>query len=92
MCIAVPSLVTELRGMSATVECFGVPREVSTALMTEPIAVGDYVLVRSGVYAVERVERHWALECLSLMEELLAGSDAQRHVGQQMLGLAPAES
>lgn len=88
MCMAIPSLVTELDVMSATVECFGVAREVSLALMSEPVAVGDYVLVRSGRYVVERIDRDSALETLSLMELVLDddGALATQHLGLSAVG------
>jgi|APFre7841882724_1041349.scaffolds.fasta_scaffold65380_2 hydrogenase expression/formation protein HypC len=88
MCMAIPSLVTELDVMSATVECFGVAREVSLALMSEPVAVGDYVLVRSGRYVVERIDRDSALETLSLMELVLddGGALATQHLGLSCVG------
>ena len=77
--------------MSATVECFGVSRTVSVALMSEPIAVGDYVLVRSGRYVVERLEKQSALQSLALMEELALDSETPRRADQQRLGLVPVE-
>lgn len=77
MCVAIPSVVTRLCGMSATVECFGIEREVSLALMGEPIAVGDYLLVRSGRYAIERIDRDRALDVLSVMERILGAADAE---------------
>ena len=89
MCIAIPSLVTGLNGTSATVECFGVAREVSLLLMSEPLAVGDYVLVRSGRYVVERIDRDSALDVLSVMEQLLGEVDAEVPT-EQRLGLAAA--
>ena len=92
MCMAVPSLVVELREASALVECFGVCREVSTALMTDPIAVGDYVLIRAGRHVVERVDRDRALESLALMEELLSHDELQRDAEHRTLGLLPVEA
>jgi hydrogenase expression/formation protein HypC len=87
--MAIPSLVTALRGTSATVECFGVAREVSVALMNDPLAIGDYVLVRSGRYAVERIDRDSALEALSLIAQLLGEGEAE-HATEQRLGLSAA--
>lgn len=87
--MAIPSLVTRLRGTCATVECFGIPREVSLALMREPLAVGDYVLVRAGRYVVERIDRNSALDVLSVMEQLLGEVDAEVPTGRRP-GLAAA--
>ena len=91
MCMAIPSRVTELGDMSVTVECFGVAREVSIALMSEAVAVGDYVLIRSGRYAVERIDRDSALEALCVMERLLLDGGAEACAGQR-LGLATLEA
>lgn len=87
MCMAIPSLVTELGDTSVTVECFGVAREVSVALMSEPIAVGDYVLIRSGRYVVELIDRDSALETLGVMAQLLLDGSAEG-AAEQRLGVA----
>lgn len=89
MCMAIPSLVTALRDTSATVECFGVAREVSLVLMSEPIRVGDYVAVRSNRYVVERIDRDSARETLSLMAQLL-GEGGAEGVTEPRLGLSAA--
>jgi hydrogenase expression/formation protein HypC len=89
--MAIPSLVTALHDMSATVECFGLSRNVSIALMGEPVAVGDYVLIQSGSYVVERVERERALQTLSLLEQLLSDRRAEEALAQQ-LGLSVVET
>jgi len=89
MCMAIPSLVIAVRDMSATVECFGVAREVSMALLSEPIEVGDYVVVRAGRYVVERVDRDSALQTLSVIEQLF-GDDEAEAFAEQRLGLSAA--
>lgn len=83
MCLAAPSKVVEVRDGMAVTECFGQIREVSLMLMTEDVAVGDYVLIQAGGFAFERVDAERALESLALMEELLAsgGDDAMRPLG-----------
>lgn len=83
MCMAIPSLVTALNDTSATVECFGVAREVSLILMSEPIRVGDYVAVRSNRYVVERIDRGSASEALCLIEQLLGERGAEGVTGQR---------
>jgi hydrogenase expression/formation protein HypC len=78
MCLAAPSLVIEVGDGTAVTECFGQTREVNLLLMTEAVAVGDYVLIQAGGFAFERVEPERAVEALALMEELMAeGSDAR---------------
>jgi hydrogenase expression/formation protein HypC len=89
--MAIPSLVTELRDEAATVECFGAARTVSLALMSEPVHVGDYVLIRSGRYVVELIDRESALEALAMMEQLLGDGEDGNTLAQQ-LGLAAVEA
>lgn len=67
MCFAIPSRVVSLDGGErATVECFGVRRTVSLALLEETPAVGDFLLVRAGGYATECIEPERAREALEL--------------------------
>ncbi len=78
MCLAAPSRVLEVSDGTALTECFGQIREVSLLLMTEEVAVGDYLLIQAGGFAFERVEPERAEEALALMEELMAqGGDAR---------------
>ncbi len=78
MCLAAPSRVLEVRDGMAVTECFGQTREVSLLLMTEEVAVGDYLLIQAGGFAFERVEAERAEEALALMQELMAqGGDAR---------------
>jgi len=78
MCLAAPSRVLEVSDGTALTECFGQLREVSLLLLTEEIAVGDYLLIQAGGFAFERVERERAEEALALMEELMTqGGDAR---------------
>ena len=78
MCLAVPSRVVAVAGLLATVEAFGVQRQVSLMLMTEEVAVGDYLLIQAGGFAFERLEAGRAEDSLALMREILEGeSDAR---------------
>ena len=78
MCLAAPSRVVEVRDGMAVTECFGQTREVSLLLMTEEVAVGDYLLIQAGGFAFELVEPERAAEALALMQELMAqGGDAR---------------
>ncbi len=83
MCLAAPSKVIEVRDGMAVTECFGQIREVSLMLMTEDVAVGDYVLIQAGGFAFERIDAERAAESLALMEELLdlGGGCATRPLG-----------
>ena len=67
MCFAIPSQVVALEGAGrVTVECFGVRRSVSVMLLEEEVAVGDFLLVRAGGHATERIEPDRAREALEL--------------------------
>jgi hydrogenase expression/formation protein HypC len=69
--MAIPSRVVSLGVDSATVECFGVQRTVSTLLMCEPVCLGDYLSVMSGTYAVEKIPPEAAAESLAYFESAL---------------------
>ncbi len=71
MCMAIPSLVVSADGNVATVECFDVRRVVSTVLMPESVAPGDYVAVLANAYAVEKVPPEVAAETLVYLETAL---------------------
>ncbi|KAF0162791.1 MAG: hydrogenase expression/formation protein HypC [Rhodocyclaceae bacterium] len=81
MCLAAPSRVLEVGDGTALTECFGQIREVSLLLMTEEVAVGDYLLIQAGGFAFERVDPERAREALALMEELMAQGDDARTWG-----------
>jgi hydrogenase expression/formation protein HypC len=75
MCLAVPSRIVRLDGMTATVDTGGVLRDVSLMLLDEAPAVGDYLLVQNGRFAYERMDAERARATLALIDELVAGSD-----------------
>ncbi|HCX32389.1 MAG TPA: HypC/HybG/HupF family hydrogenase formation chaperone [Rhodocyclaceae bacterium] len=72
MCLAIPSRVVSLEGCTAVVEARGSRREVSLLLLTDEVAVGDYLLVRAGGLAWERLDEDSARESLRLLEGVLA--------------------
>jgi hydrogenase expression/formation protein HypC len=82
MCLAAPSRVLEVRDGMALTECFGQRREVSLLLMSEDVAVGDYLLIQAGGFAFERVDAERAEEALALMQELMAERDDARRWGE----------
>ena len=53
MCLAVPALVHEVRGLRATVKALGCQEDVDVRLVPG-VAVGDYVLVHAG-FAIQRL-------------------------------------
>ncbi len=76
MCMAIPSRILAIHGNNATVECFGIHRVVSLMLMTEPVELGDYLVIQSGSFAVEKVERRAALEALEYLATVIGPVDA----------------
>lgn len=73
--MAIPSKVIETDGMTATVECFGQTRQVNLLMMLDEIAVGDYLLIKAGNFAFEKVDEERALETLALMTDILQQPD-----------------
>lgn len=69
MCLAVPALITSVRGQAAIVELGGVEREVSL-LLTPEARVGDYAIVHAG-FAISLLDEAEALETLALFRQLL---------------------
>jgi len=69
MCLSVPYRVLRTDGETATVAHGERVREVSLLLLSEPVAVGDYVLVQIGDFAAERIDADAAEEALSLLRE-----------------------
>jgi hydrogenase expression/formation protein HypC len=75
MCLGVPGKVVAIDGNSATVDFWGVRRQVLLDVVDEPVEVGDYVLNHVG-YAIRRIPESEIGETLALFEQLLAQDDA----------------
>ena len=71
MCLAIPSRVEAVDGLTAVVEAQGQRREVSLMLLDDEVAVGDYLLVRNGSIAFERVDAERALAALALIASVV---------------------
>jgi hydrogenase expression/formation protein HypC len=69
--MAVPSRIIAIDGALAIVECFGVERSVNLMLMNETVGVGDFVIVQSGAFAVEKVEPEAAHEALHYLQQVI---------------------
>ena len=74
MCLGVPGKVVAVDGNVATVDFWGVRRQVLLDVVDEPVAVGDYVLNHVG-YAIRRIPDEEVGETLALFEQLLAHDD-----------------
>lgn len=71
MCLAVPMQIVSIDGESMVAEIDGVKREASLMMLSEEVAVGDYVLIHAG-FAISRLNAEEAEETLELMRECLA--------------------
>ncbi|WP_261817126.1 HypC/HybG/HupF family hydrogenase formation chaperone [Vibrio gallicus] len=69
MCFSIPSKITklDLTNQTALVDTLGTTREVDIHLITDPLALGDYVLIQSG-RAVQTMQEDAALESLELYQ------------------------
>lgn len=71
MCLAIPSKITAIDGLNATIEVYGATRDVNLMLLPEPPNVGDYVLVHAG-FAIQSIDPESSKESLKLFDEILA--------------------
>jgi hydrogenase expression/formation protein HypC len=71
VCLGIPGRVIELNTEEqwAVIECYGVQNKVRTPLVTDEIALGDYLMVHAG-YAIGKIDVEEARETLKLLEEL----------------------
>lgn len=77
MCLGVPGKVIEINGSMATVDFWGVRRQVNLDIVDEPVAIGDYILNHVG-FAIRRIPDETVAETLALYEVLMkeAADDA----------------
>lgn len=70
MCLGVPGRVIEVNGPVATVDFWGVRRNVRLELVDQPVGAGDYILNHVG-YAIRRIPTEEIAATLALYEDLL---------------------
>jgi hydrogenase expression/formation protein HypC len=70
MCLGVPGLVVDCDELTATVDFWGVRRQVRLELVDEPVHPGDYVLNHVG-FAIRRIPPEDIATTLAMYEELL---------------------
>ncbi len=75
MCLGVPGKVVAIDECIATVDFWGVRKQVRLDIVDEAVAVGDYVLNHVG-FAIRRIPPEEIDETLALYEALLR--DAER--------------
>jgi len=76
MCLGVPGRVVAIDGMNATVDFFGVRKELRLDIVDEPVRVGDYVLNHVG-FAIRRIPPEEVQETLALFDQILEVSGAK---------------
>lgn len=70
MCLGVPGRIVEIDGFLATVEFWGVRRQVRLDLVDQPVQIGDYILNHVG-YAIRRIPESEIEATLALYDSLL---------------------
>jgi hydrogenase expression/formation protein HypC len=70
MCLGVPGRVVEVNGLLATVDFWGVRKQIRLEVVDEPVEPGDYILNHVG-YAIRRIPPGEIDATLALYEELL---------------------
>ncbi len=73
MCLGVPGRVVSVDDNLATVDFWGVHREVRLDIVDEPVAAGDYVLNHVG-FAIRRIPDAEVTATMALYDELLAAA------------------
>jgi hydrogenase expression/formation protein HypC len=70
MCLGVPGKVVEVDGAVASVDFWGVKRQIRLDIVDQPVKPGDYVLNHVG-FAIRRIPETEIEETLALYELLL---------------------
>ena len=74
MCLGVPGKVVDVNGLRATVDFWGVRKEVRLEIVDQPVQPGDYIL-NHVAYAIRRIPTEDIDTTLALYEELLRRAD-----------------
>lgn len=78
MCLSIPSQVVAIdtERQSVTVDTLGVRRDVSSHLMTEPLEIGDYVLIHIG-FVMNKIDKEDAKQSLELYQEIVTKLESE---------------
>jgi hydrogenase expression/formation protein HypC len=76
MCLGVPGRIVAVNGSIATVDFWGVQRQVRLDVVDEPVQPGDYILNHVG-FAIRRIPSTEIAATLELYEELLKHAEAE---------------
>jgi hydrogenase expression/formation protein HypC len=70
MSLGVPGQIIQVRGNMATVDFWGVQREVRLDLLGTPVALADYIVVHAG-YAIRQIPPEETVDTLAMYEVVL---------------------
>jgi hydrogenase expression/formation protein HypC len=70
MCLGIPGKVVAVHETTATVDFWGLRKEIRLEIVDEPVSPGDYILNHVG-YAIRRIPPGEVGATLALYEELL---------------------
>jgi len=71
MCLSIPSKVIEIdENNYATVDTMGVKRKVTLDLISEPVNIGDYVLIHVG-FAMNKISKEHAEDSLAAYNDIV---------------------
>jgi len=76
MCLGVPGRVIDVQGLTATVDFFGVRKQVRLDVIDVEVAPGDYLLNHVG-FAIHRIPAEEIGETLALFDTILANAEPQ---------------
>jgi hydrogenase expression/formation protein HypC len=76
MCLGVPGRVVEVNGLLATVDFWGVRKQIRLDVVDESVQPGDYILNHVG-YAIRRIPSGEIEATLALYEELLKKAEQE---------------
>lgn len=85
MCLGVPGKVVSVDGFFATVDFWGVRKQVRLDIVDQPVAPGDYILNHVG-FAIRRIPPEDIETTLELYESLLRGSGESDLMAQDVKG------
>jgi len=81
MCLSIPSKIEHIdENNVATVDTMGVKRRVSLDLISEPVEVGDFVLIHVG-FAMNKIDKERALDSLELYKEIVQKMEEEENGG-----------
>lgn len=71
MCLSIPSKVVEIdENNYATVDTMGVKRKVTLDLISEPVNIGDYVLIHVG-FVMNKISKEHAEDSIAAYNEIV---------------------